>query len=804
MKNPITSALCLFFIGIAYAQTINTIDGKIVDQNLKALENVNISIKENSLGTVTDQKGYFELRTELRKITLQISYVGFEKQEVSIDFINKNSISLDITLNEKNYQLEEIVLKSNQSLFNNSISDAKERQREIPGGTNVVALKGMTTERSLTLKDALEYQPGVIIQEFFGSNDQPRLNIRGSGIQSNPQRRGVNLLQDGVSTNFSDGSYIIGILETRAADYIEVFRGANGLKYGATTLGGAINFVSRNGYQVSPLEVRFEGGSFDYYGASLTTGGVFGKNDIYASFSYNDANGFRDFNTSSRFNALVNIGRKFSDKFETKLSATYTDLDFDIPGPLTQAQLDEDPTQINPGVNPPISIGPNVVRDMPGRNSNIFRLANTSIYKINEKNNLNFGLYYQYGDDTFDFPVTVGVRNSISNDLGLNASFNAVTDKNNFSIGINASTGKIDRSYAVILMGEAGDTYAQNELTATNLILYAEDIYKLTPQLSGILSVQLSSNTRNNKDVFATPDTRPFFNFANMTSGTFASEDSSLDLDYFGFNPKIGLIYDLNTNDQLFFNLSRSYEPPTFDELINIAGGNPNKSPEIFNSVSLDEQTATTIEFGTRGTIGRVNWDVSFYNSWVKNEILTTTDLFGIAGVTRNSPDQTIHQGIELGVYANVLENLIQSNDKLYINTVYNYSNFFFSEGIYDNNQIAGIPMHYINAAIGYRPVNGLVLEVNTEWLPDDTPTDHQNTVFQKAYQLFGFRVGYHRPKWSVFVHGNNIFDERYASSYLIRDVVTDPPPPTLDQSNVTTFIPGVGANFTFGATYKF
>lgn len=801
MRKMFICLLAFFAISATYAQN-QTLTGQVKDSEGTPLQGVNIVVKGTEKGVSTNANGNFELANLPNNITLEISYLGYETQEVKVD-LTKGVKDISILLDDKTYRLQEVVLKANQSLLENSVKNAEMKLKAIPGGVNLASMEKLETQRSLTLKDALQFQPGVMIQEFFGSNDQPRLNIRGSGIQSNPQRRGVNLLQDGVTTNMSDGSYIIGILEPRAANYIEVFRGANGLKYGATTLGGAINLVSRNGYQVSPLELRLEGGSFDYFGASFATGGVFGKNDIYASVSYNNAEGFRDFNTSSRFNAMVNMGRKFSDRFESRLLMAYTDLNFDIPGPLTQTQMDEDPTQINPGVNPPISIGPNVVRDMPGRNTDMFRVVNSSVYKINENNQLNLGLYYQYGDDTFDFPITVGVRNTISNDLGVNASFTSTTEKNNLRLGINASTGKMDRSYSVIMMGEAGATYAENELTATNFVFYAEDIYKISPKLSGLLSVQLSSNIRNNEDVFATPETRPFFNFATQSVGTFTSTDSSLDLDYFGFNPKLGFIYSLDDQKQLFFNISRSYEPPTFDELINIAGGNPNKSPEIFSSVDLDEQTATTLEFGSRGTLGTVRWDVSFYHSWVKNEILTTTDLFGIAGVTRNSPDQTIHQGIELGLYANIFEDFILPDDELFFNTVYNYSNFFFNEGIYDSNQIAGIPKHYVNAAIGYRPVSGLFLELNTEWLPEDTPTDHQNTIFQKSYQLFGFRIGYHRPKWSVFIHGNNITDENYASSYLIRDVVTDPPPPVLDQSNVTTFIPGVGANFTVGINYK-
>ena len=318
--------------------------------------------------------------------------------------------------------------------------------------------------------------------------------------------------------------------------------------------------------------------------------------------------------------------------------------------------------------------------------------------------------------------------------------------------------------------------------------------------------MQLSFNARNNEENFETPSTRPFYNFANQTYGIFASANSSLDQNYTGINPKLGLIYNLNGGDsQLFFNASRSYEPPTFDELINISGGNPNKSPEVFKSVVVDAQTATTFELGSRGFFKRINWDASLYHSIVKNEILTTTDLFGISGTTRNSPDHTIHQGLELGFGATIFKNIFsKNNDRLHLKSVYNCSNFYFDEGIYKGKQIAGIPKHYINSSLEYTYTNGAFVALNTEWLPEDTPTDHQNTIYQQAYQLFGFRMGYDRPKWSFFIEGKNIADQKYASSYLIRDVVTDPAPAALTPANVTTFIPGSGRNIIVGLNYKF
>jgi len=34
-----------------------------------------------------------------------------------------------------------------------------------------------------------------VVQNFFGSNDQPRIQIRGSGLQQNPVERGILIMK---------------------------------------------------------------------------------------------------------------------------------------------------------------------------------------------------------------------------------------------------------------------------------------------------------------------------------------------------------------------------------------------------------------------------------------------------------------------------------------------------------------------------------------------------------------------------------------------------------------------------------
>ena len=698
--------------------------------------------------------------------------------------------------------LNPFVVRFQSTLLGDALEKAIVHHGSIAGGTNLIVPEDLGLRRTLTLKDTLELEPGIIIQDFFGSNDQPRIFIRGSGIQSNPQRRGISLLQNGIPLNFSDGSFLISALDIKTARFIEVYRGSNALKYGSASLGGAINVVSSKGSDINGFQIEAEGGSFGYIGGSVASGTRSANTDSFASVTYNESNGFRDHNTSSQLNAQANLLWMLNENWENGIYLSYTDADFDVPGPLTWAQLEEDSDQNNPGVNPPHSIGPNVVRDLPRRSTQITRVADRSIYRFSESNQLTTSVYFHQVDDEFIFPVGTGVQEDDWNDYGFNLELATLTDKNSLTVGTRLQWGTSDRTYSANISGAKGLTYAANELTATNLLLYLENSYRFTEGFSGIVGLQVSHNTRDNKDSFATPDHRPSWNAVKGAYVHFSSPDSSLDQDYTSFNPRVGLIYDLNETSQLFANVSCSFEPPTFDELFVCGGGTPNSGATSVTAKKLDAQEATTFEFGTRGEKGALRWDLSFYRSWIEDEILTTSDLLGVAGVTRNSPDTTIHQGIELGIGATLFENLFTENgDTLTFSGIYNYSDFYFDDGVYDGKQLAGVPKHYITADLSYTHPGGLSLGINIEWLPDDNPTDHQNTVYNPSYCVLGVRAAWKGTGWSVFIEGKNITDETYASSFLIRDIVSDPPPAALGIDNVTTYQPGTGASVIIGCS---
>lgn len=82
----------------------------------------------------------------------------------------------------------------------------RERFVQTPGATAVVGAEEIEDIPAPTFAEAMIGVPGVVVQEFFGGNDQPRIQIRGSGLQQNPTERGLLVLRNGMPVNRADGS----------------------------------------------------------------------------------------------------------------------------------------------------------------------------------------------------------------------------------------------------------------------------------------------------------------------------------------------------------------------------------------------------------------------------------------------------------------------------------------------------------------------------------------------------------------------------------------------------------------------
>src|SRR5919197_4217789 len=193
-----------------------------------------------------------------------------------------------------------------------SDEEARQEIQRVPGGAEVVGPKEIQESRGANLKDVLDFVPGVIVRPRFGAADESQLSVRGSGLRNNFHLRGINVLIDGFQYGNADGFSDFEALELLSTKYIEVYKGANALRFGANSLGGAINLTTKTGYDAGLVEIRSEAGSFGFLKNQLATGQVYGPFDLYLGFADTELGGFRQHSDQERQRLYSTYGYRFA------------------------------------------------------------------------------------------------------------------------------------------------------------------------------------------------------------------------------------------------------------------------------------------------------------------------------------------------------------------------------------------------------------------------------------------------------------------------------------------------------------
>ena len=646
-----------------------------------------------------------------------------------------------------------------------TVPSSETRRQQIaastPGGASVTSAEEYKTGRAATLKDALDFTPGVLVQSRFGS-EEARIAIRGSGIQRTFHGRGLWLMQDGMPLNLADGGFDMQAIEPMAAQYVETFRGANALQYGAATLGGAINFVSNTGYSAPAFQTRFEAGSFNTFRGQISSGFVSGDVDGYVSITAAHTDGFRDYSEQESLRVMANIGTKISSNLENRFYVTWMDSKSQLPGSLTKAQMEANPQQANAAS----------INNRQRRDYQLFRLANKLTYSDGD-NTLTFSTFWSWKD--LDHPI-FQVIDQVSNDLGFDLRYDHRGSifglRNDLSIGTGFMYGITQDQRFNNVGGQRGAKVADYSQQSINWSLYFNDRLHLTDRLSMLIGAQL---------LYASRD---------LNEDTLFGANNNDRLEYWGFSPKIGLVYEFDPLTQIYFNASRSFEPPTFGEAVPVGA-----APGI---LGLQAQSATTLEIGTRGQRDRLSWDFSYYYAWVDRELLT----LGVPPLPGNTINagKTIHQGVEFGFSYDVLRNVTTANDTRFDRLVLR-NNFFWNDFRFKNDPtfgdrlLPGYAPYYYRGELMYEHPCGFYAGPNVEWSPVRYAADMARTTFADPYALLGFKLGYKTQKGvSFFAEVRNITDETYSpTTGVVTNAIATP----------AVFLPGDGRAFYAGVEFK-
>ena len=637
-----------------------------------------------------------------------------------------------------------------------SVRVAEDRLNQTAGGTAVVDAKSFEKGKAVTIKDMLDFTPGVFAQSRV--NEEARLSIRGSGLSRTFHMRGIRLLQDGIPINLADGGSDFQDIDPLALQHVEVYKGANALQYGSASLGGAINFVTPTGYTTSNSVLRLDTGSNEFARAQFKTGEVIGDWDYFASLSQLRSDGFRQFSGQKNTRLNANVGLKINPQLETRFYVIHGDMNQELPGNLTKAQLQANPSQANA-----TSASTNSQRDFL-----ITRLANKTTWISPTGVEYNAGAYAV--NKNLYHPLSFGLIDQQTGDVGFFGNRIAQNEllgmRHDSTLGYNLVWGSTEARIFNHIRGNRVGLRSYEDQSADNIELYGESRLHLTKTLQFITGLQWSHAKRSVKDRF-------------LTDG-----DASYERRYAQFSPKVGALWQATENIQAYSNLSRAYEPPTFSET----------SP----SRSLEAQDSTTFEVGSRGKVNETRWDISIYYSQLSNEFVTyqlNPLVPGLSAIL--NAENTQHQGVELGLSGPFTDNVFSQGDKLDWTLAYTLGRFRFNnDKVYGNAAIPGIPEEYIRAKLDYAHPAGWTFSPNVEYVPQGYFVDLQNTFSSDPYMLVGLSASYKISEtFRFFVDARNLRDKVYAAT---TGVIVN-----ANGADTAQFAPGEGRSVFTGVEMK-
>lgn len=244
-----TTMVCILPITMQ-AQSKVTVSGEIRDTTGEPVSQALIAIEGTTVGTYSNDKGYYSLNVFPGKYTISISALDFKTQKITIEV--KKDEKQNFILEKLNVDLSTIEI----------LGKSKAQQlRESAYSVNALNIKSAVNELS-SLNTAIGRSSGIKIREEGGVGSDYELSI--NGLYGNAIRYFV----DGVPLSTMGSEVNLANFPVNLVDRVEIYKGFVPSELGADALGGAVNIITNKNIK-NYLDASFGFGSFGTYKADV-------------------------------------------------------------------------------------------------------------------------------------------------------------------------------------------------------------------------------------------------------------------------------------------------------------------------------------------------------------------------------------------------------------------------------------------------------------------------------------------------------------------------------------------------------
>ncbi len=778
--------LLMMLGGMAMQAQTYKLAGTVKDDQGKLLSGITVKIQEEDLQTQTDEKAYFEFHLAKGKYTLMISELGYKAYKSRIN-LNKNTF-IEIYLYPDTVPLDEVVIYSVKA------------SKDMPVTyTNIK--KSQIQEQNLgqDVPYLLDFTPGVVTTSDAGAGvGYTGIRIRGISSQQ------INVTLNGVPLNDpeSHGVYWVDIPDFAAStESIQIQRGVGTSTFGTGAFGAAISLTTDKINKEPFAQLQASAGSFNTkkYSIKGSTGLLNNHFEFTGRYSKITSDGYIDrawSNMSSYY-----LSGAYKDKKNT-LKAIF----FGGAEETYQAWygVDKATMETNRTFNYAGAIYDNNwnIKGFYDNEIDHYKQDHTQLhyeYRMAENIKFNLTAHYTYGRGYYeqykqdrDFadygltPINLNGttidktdlirRKWLDNDYyGLIASTTYSTDNMRVILGMAANEYDGRHFGRVIWARYASDSeinheYYRNTGEKKTISGFAKSIYNITDDLKLYTDVQFR---KINYNINGTLDYNSPF---------------TVDDNLFFINPKIGLMYDINYNQQAYLSVAQTHREPNRDDYVN----NPASKPHY--------ETLNDIEAGWKYREEKISLETTLFGMFYTDQLVLTGQIDNVGNPIRKNVGKSYRAGIEVQA-AYQLNPKWEFSGNLSFSKNKNKDYFEVENGVpvsYGDTNITYSPEWIAAAVVQWRPISALNIKLYSKYVGEqymdnkNTPESKLDAYFvENALITYSFKKNNYFDNLQLQLKINNLFDAKYVSNGYM-------------WGSTAYYFPQAGRNFLLGINVKF
>ena len=617
---------------------------------------------------------------------------------------------------------------------------------KIPGTVDIINQKRMEELQPQSLQDVLKTIPGVNVRgDEGGLGSIPNIGIRGLGPGRSAK---VLLLEDGApiqpSLFISNASYYSPPVEQIGG--IEVLKGASGLKYGPSNIGGVVNYLSKTPSQGFKLTGKV--GNYGYRLAEIEAGGKSSSNGAIGGINLiqSESDGYQG-NGFKMYDILMKGGVEIAQN--QWLSLKYTHYDNNINTSYVGLRPNQyvNRSKDNPAPNDRFITQRNAVDINHAFEINADTKINTLMYWSRlSRNYWRQSIVNRTQDATVFRTCNQGSdclvgRNREFQMLGLDSrvshAYQAFGISNEAEFGIRLHTeSQINKIETSKTLDYSGRIVSHEDNKANSVAVYGQNRFLLTKDFALIPGVRIESYNQNRSNILT------------HKSGSAKNVETI---------PQIGATWQVIPRAQVYGSVYKGFAPAQLSTAIDDKGVDQQLAPE----------RSTNMELGLRGRSGAFSYDSAVFSMNFSNQIVNQSLA---AGISKANGGRSLHQGAELALGYVLGHGWGINGNATYIPIAkFVGSN---SLGRY-GNRISYTPKLTSNLGVSYEK-NGFNTLVSLNYVSNQY-ADSANTVVENTIGTLGEIPAFVTVNWSanyainkdlkVFGVINNLFDKRYIAS---------------------------------------